>query len=462
MTVVNVALPSIGRDLGLGIAGLQWILDGFLLTLGALMLLGGALGDAYGRRRVFVAGAVAFALASAFAALAPNLAWLVTARLLQGAAGALLVPNSLALLESSMREADRGRAVGQWAGWSGATTALGPLLGGWLVDTGSWRWIFAAVAPFALAAALVAARALRDGERDRTPDIDRGKILPASGRHPASGARAPSPRARGVDYLGAALVTLGLGGVIGALIAGPGSGFTSGPVLAAGTLGGLLLVAFAWQQQRARDPLIPYSLFRSRTFTGANATTLFVYAALGGLFFLLMVQLQNGLGWSALRAGAALLPINALMVALSPSAGALARRVGARWPIALGASAAGAGALLFARVVPGASYLNALLPALLVFGLGLTAIVAPLTAAVLASAPAARKAVASAINNAIARLAMLIATAALPVLAGMGGLERLEGPALERGFVRAMWITAALCFVGAVVAFLTVRREDHR
>ncbi len=429
MTVVNVALPSMARDLNIGIAGLQWILDGYLLTLSTLILLGGSLGDVFGRRRIFTLGLVGFAFTSLLAAFAPGVGTLVALRFLQGAAGALLVPNSLALLETVFAEHERGRAIGQWAGWSGASTALGPLLGGAVLEVASWRAIFAIVGPFALLAAWLAHRAVPTTVSGRTGSV---------------------------DYLGAALATSGLAGVITMLISGPTAGFGAPWVLAVGGGGVALLAAFLVHEGKARAPLLPLTMFRSRAFSGANLTTLFVYAALGGLFFLLMLQLQNGLGLSPLAAGASLLPINALLLVLSPVAGALATRIGPRWPMTAGASIAGVGMLLFIRVRPDASYLGAILPALIVFGVGLGMLVAPLTAAVLEPAPEELKGIASALNNAVARLAGLIAVALLPLAAGMVGGETLHGAVLVRGFVRAMYISAALCMAGAVVAFFTM------
>jgi EmrB/QacA subfamily drug resistance transporter len=434
MTIVNVALPSIADDLDLGIAGLQWILDGYLLTLGALILLGGALGDVYGRGRIFTLGLLGFAVASLLVAAAPGVRTLVILRLLQGAAGALLVPNSLAILETVFAEDERGRAIGQWAGWSAASTALGPLAGGALLEVASWRIIFVIVAPFALLAAWVARRAL--------PRPNAGNSRP-------------------VDYPGAALATLGLAGLITVMISGPVVGFGTPWVLAAGGGGGALLAGFVWHEHRTPTPLLPLSMFRSRAFTGANVTTLLVYGAMGGLFFLLMLQLQNGLGISPLLAGAALLPINFLLLALSPFAGGWATRIGARLPMTAGASIAGAGMLLFTRVQPGADYLGAMLPALIMFGIGLGLLVAPLTAAVLKAAPQELKGVASAFNNAVARLAGLLAIALIPLAAGMTGDGAIEGAVLARGFARAMVISAGLCFCGAVVAFLTMEsRRD--
>ena len=435
-TVVNVALPSLERDFGLGMTGLQWVLNGYLLALSALMLLGGSLGDAFGRRRVFVVGALAFAAATALCALAPGPAWLIVGRVAQGCGGALLVPNSLAMLEVMFREEDRSAAIGQWAGWSGASTALGPFLGGWLVDALSWRWVFLAIAPVAVAAAVVG----RGGHAARAPAA------------PADASRRP----RRVDYSGAALVSLGLAGLTAALVEGARIGFGPPAVTSAGVGGLALLGAFLLLERRARDPLLPLTIFRSRQFTGANLATLLVYAALSGVLFLLMLQLQDVLGYSALLSGCALLPVNVLLLLLSTPAGRWAHRIGARLPISLGALTAGIGVALLARVQPGASYLGTLLPALVVFGLGLGTMVAPLTAAVLAAAPQAEAGLASAVNNAVARLAGLLAIAVLPLATGLGGLRSLAGSAFSAGFVRAMWICATLCAAGACIAFLTV------
>jgi EmrB/QacA subfamily drug resistance transporter len=431
-TVVTVALPSIGRDFELGMDGLQWVMNGYLLTLSALILLGGSLGDVYRRRVVFVAGLIGFTAATALCTVAPTLGVLVFCRLLQGAAGALLVPNSLAILDTVFAEEDRGAAIGQWAGWSAVSMALGPLLGGSLVDAASWRWVFASVVPFALGAAWIAWR--------KVPDVD-----------------PPRAERRSVDYLGAVLATAGLAGVTGALVSGPSVGFTRSWILIAGVGGSLLLAAFVVLERRVDQPLLPMHLFRSRQFTGANLTTVLVYAALGGLFFFLMLELQNALGYSALAAGAALLPANVLMLLLSPRVGRLSGRIGARLPMTIGAATAAVGLLLMARVQAEADYLTTVLPAVVIFGLGLGTLVAPLTAAVLGAVPNEQAGVASAVNNAAARLAGLLATAILPLAAGLSGSRDPRGAGLTAGYVRAMWISAGLCAAGAVVAFLTIR-----
>ena len=434
-TVVTVALPSVGRDLGLGLEGLQWVMNSYLLTLSALLLLGGSLGDLFGHRRVLMVGLIGFTGASAGAALAPSAAVLLIVRLLQGAAGAVLVPNTLALINATIDESDRAPAIGRWSAWSAVSTALGPLVGGWLVDALSWRWVFAVPVPFGLLALWIAAR-----------------------RVPAPPARAQRGAPRHVDLGGATLATLGLAALTWALITEPRRGWGDSLILAA-SLGGLaLLGGFVLQEWRSPDPMLPLALFRSRQFTGANLVTLLVYAALGGLFFLLMLQLQNVLGYRALRAGASLLPVSALMLAISPAAGRLGQRLGPRWPIGVGAFVAGMGMLLLSRVQTGASYVGTVLPALIVFGLGLSVLVAPLTAAVLGAAEEGQGGIASGVNNAVARLAGLLATAALPLAAGMGGLRDPAGAAYGAGYARAMEIAGGLCFAGALVAFVTIRR----
>ncbi|HET8837334.1 MAG TPA: MFS transporter [Gemmatimonadales bacterium] len=435
-SVVNVALPAIARSFHLGVDGLQWVVNGYLLTLSALMLFGGSLGDRFPRPRVFAVGCVAFALFTIGCALAPSLLVLVALRLLQGMAGALLVPNSLAMLETSFEGEERGAAIGQWAGWSAVSTALGPLAGGWLVDAGSWRWVFASVAPFALVAAWL------------------------SLRHGPAGERRAGRKSGPLDYLGAILATLGLAGLVGALIVGPSLGFGAPLVLGAGIAGVLLLLGFVAHERRLghgdTEPLLPLGVFRSRQFTGANLMTLLVYGALNGLMFLLMPQLQDNLGYDALTAGAALLPVNALMLTLSPVAGRIATRIGPRLPMVVGVLTAAGAMALFARVQPGTTYVGAVLPAAIVFGLGLACMVAPLTAAVLGAVDEGEVGVASAINNAAARLAGLLAAAGLPLVAGLGGMTQLEGPAFAAGYARAMWICAGLCVAGALVAVLTM------
>jgi EmrB/QacA subfamily drug resistance transporter len=426
-TVVNVALPAIGRELDAGLTGQQWVLDGYLLSLSALLLAGGAAGDRYGRRRVFVGGLVIFTAASLACGFSPTVGWLIGARLVQGLGAAALVPGSLALIDVGIRPQDRARAVGIWAGMSGVTTALGPFVGGWLVDAASWRWVFFLNVPLAAAALWITARHVPES-RDTT----------ARGR---------------ADVPGAAAVLLGLAGVIYALIEAPSRGWTPVTVTAA-AIGAAALVAFALIEAHASAPLLPLELFRSRQFTGANLTTLAVYAALGGALFLLALQLQQSLHYSALTAGLATLPTTVVMLMGSPWAGALAERTGPRLPMTLGPLIAAAGLALMARITPGASYLDAVLPAVTVFGLGLTLTVAPLTAAVLGAVSENHAGIASGVNNAAARLAGLLAIAVLPVAAG---IDAGVGQPLGHGFVVAMLIATAISATGGIVAAITIR-----
>lgn len=434
-TVVNVALPSMARDLGLGMSGVQWILNGYFLSLGALMLLGGSLGDLYGHSRVFRLGLLGFGAASLGCALAPGLAALVAFRIVQGAAGALLVPNSLALLNRSFVGDQRGAAIGLWSAWSGVSTALGPIFGGWLVDAGSWRWVFGLMIPLALGAWALAT--LR---------------LPAM-RSPSTAHARPLD----LDWAGAALVTFGLGAAFGALISGQERGFTDPWVVAGLVAGAVLLLVFPFAEARTSRPLMPLELFRIRQFAGGNVITLFVYTALSTLFFLLVVHLQTTLGYSALQAGAALLPVNVFMLLLSAGAGRVAHRVGPGWLVAGGSVVVAVGMLLLSGLRADGRYVSAVLPGISLFGLGLAALVAPLTDAVLTSAGEERSGVASGVNNSISRLAGLLGTAALPLSVGLGGLSDLSGPGFVSGYARALQVAATLCLVAAVLAPLTLR-----
>jgi EmrB/QacA subfamily drug resistance transporter len=428
-SVVNVALPAIGRELGGGFSVLQWVLDGYLLSLSALLLLGGALGDRYGRRRVFLVGLVIFTVASLGCGLAPTGGALILARLVQGVGGALLIPGSLALIDASIRQQDRGRAIGTWAGLSGVTSALGPLMGGWLVDSASWRWVFFINVPLAAVALVVTGRHVPES-RDTT----------ATGR---------------LDVAGSASVTLGLSGIIYALIEAPVRGWTPLAVTAV-VVGVLALAAFPLIERRQLAPLIPLSLFRSAQFTGANLVTVAVYTGLGGALFLLSLQLQQSMGYTATAAGLAFLPFTVIMLLLSSRIGALAQQVGARWPMTIGPLVAGAGLALLIRAVPGISYLSGVLPGIVVFGLGMALTVAPLTSTVLASVEEEHVGAASGVNNAVSRIASLLAVAVLPLAAG---LDNSGTGSLGPGFARAMLISAALCALGGVTALFTIRQQ---
>ncbi|MFJ9005250.1 MFS transporter [Streptomyces canus] len=440
-TVVNVALPAIGRDLDADLAALQWTVNAYMLTLAGLILLGGSLGDRYGRRKVFVVGVVWFAAASLLCGLAPNAGVLVAARALQGVGGALLTPGSLALIQASFHPDDRGRAVGLWSGFGGVGAAVGPFVGGWLVDGPGWRWVFLLNVPLALVCAPIAVR--------HVPESDGGTSR-SSGAE-SGGGRADHGR---FDVLGAVLGALALALVTYALIEARSGSLLVAVTAIAGVAAG---VAFVSVEKRRPDPMMPLGIFASRQFTAVNLVTLCVYGAFGGFFFLGAVQLQVVVGYSALQAGTALLPTTVLMLLFSARSGALADRIGPRIPLTVGPLLCAAGMLLMLRVGPDASYLADILPALLVLGTGMVTLVAPLTATVLGSVDASRAGLASGINNAAARAAGLIAVAALPLVTGMGEEAYRSPTAFDNAFERAMTVCAGVLVVGSVVAFATVR-----
>lgn len=432
-TVVNVALPAIGRDLDTSLAGLQWTVNAYTLTLAALILLGGSLGDRYGRRRLFVLGVVWFAVASLVCGFAPDIGVLVVARAFQGIGGALLTPGSLAIIQASFAPDDRARAIGVWSGLGGIAGALGPLLGGWLVDSVSWRWVFFINVPLSVVAVLVAARHVPE-TRDET----------AAGRF---------------DWLGALLGAAGLAGVTYALIAAAEQG-ASGVVVAVSVVVGVTaFAAFVLLERRSAHPMLPPSLFASRQFTAANLVTFAVYAALGGVFFFLVLELQIEAGFSALGAGSALLPITVIMLLLSERAGRLAVRIGPRVPMTAGPALSACGLLLLARIGSDASYPVDVLPGVCLFGFGLATTVAPLTATVLGAADDRHAGVASGVNNAVARAAGLLAVAALPLVVGLSDTGYRDPAAFGDAFRSSLLICAGLLAAGSVLAWLTIRSD---
>ena len=430
-TVVGIAQPTIGREFHADIAGLQWVSISYLLTLSGLLLLAGALGDRFGRRRVFLIGVAWFAVASALCAVAPGITFLIVARTLQGIGGALLTPGSLAIIEAAFAPSDRGRAIGAWSGLTGLAGALGPFVGGYLIAALSWRLIFLINMPVALAVILVS---LRHVPESANPE--------ATGR---------------IDTFGSGLVVAALVGVSYGLVEGPDLGWTSAAVL--GTLGaGVVAFAlFIAVERRITNPVVPFSIFRSRQFTGTNLVTLLIYGVMGAMFFLLPIELQQVAHYTPTGAGAALLPVTFLMLFLSARSGQLASRIGPRLQMSVGPIVVAIGLALFARVGPSGSYIADVLPAVLVFGLGLTITVAPLTATALSSAPATRTGLASAVNNTVARAGSLLAVAILPALAGITGSSYLHPGQFEDGFTRAAFISALVCACGGVLAFATIR-----
>jgi EmrB/QacA subfamily drug resistance transporter len=427
-TVVNIALPSIGRDLGADFRTLQWIVNAYTLTLAALILLAGALGDHFGRRRVFLIGVVWFAVASLLCGLAPSAQVLVAARALQGIGGALLTPGSLAIISSSFVAADRARAVGAWSGLGGVAAAIGPFAGGWLVAL-NWRAVFLVNLPVAVFIVVVSLRHVPESSDTQSPP--------------------------GLDVAGSALAATGLAGVTYALTSLDGDGVAA---LVTGAGGVAALLAFVLVERRSPHPLVPLELFDNRRFSVANAVTFAVYAGLGVFFFLLVLHLQIVAGFSPLLAGTAILPVTVLMLLLSARAGALAERIGPRLPMAVGPLLAALGFLLTLRIGREASYLIDVLPAVVVMGLGLSLTVAPLTATVLGSADPRYAGTASGVNNAIARSAGLLAVAVIPVAAGLGGTDYTDPLSFEAGFHTAMLISAGLLALGSLLAAVLLRQ----
>ena len=386
-TAVNVALPAIRADLGGGLAGQQWVSNAYLLALGSLILVGGSLGDVFGERRVFSIGVAGFGIVSLLCAVSPTIEVLIACRALQGAFGALLTPSALAVIVSAFPPNERGAAIGSWTAWSGIATVVGPLAGGFLVDAVSWRWIFAVNIPFVAVTLVLVSLA-----------------VPARGGGTA--------RAR-VDWLGAALTFLGLAGPVLALIRQPVVGWSSPQVWGSG-LGGLaLLGVFLLHERRTPAPMLPLGLFKRRNFAVGNVQTFSMYGGLGITFFLLVLFLQEVAGYRALQAGLALLPSTIVMFLLSKRMGKLADRYGPRLFMGLGPLTSAAGLALMLRLGTHVNYLTDLLPALLIFSVGLSATVAPLTAAVLSDADESNAGIASGVNNAIARIASLVAIAAV-------------------------------------------------
>lgn len=427
-TDVSVALPAIEADLGAGVAALQWILNGYMLTLAALILVGGSLGDRYGRRRVYLVGVSTFAAASLACALAPTVGWLIAARIIQGVGAALLTPGSLAILQSCIVQEDRSAAIGLWSGMTGIAAALGPLVGGLLVEGLGWRWVFLIPIPIATAAIWATVRHVPESSQ---------------------------PEEGPLDVRGGLLAILSLGAVSYAIIAIPEGGW-SAPTIGAGLVGVVAAIALVTRELRIEHPMLPFAVFGSRQFRGANLVTFVVYAALGGVFFLLIIHFQTVLGYSPTAAGAAMLPIMGLLLVGSPMAGRLAQRIGPRLPLVAGPALLAVGMLMMGGIETGDRYLGGVAPALVVFGLGLTLTVTPVTATVLAAVDDRFAGVASGINNAVARTGQLLAVAALPVLAGLGGGSFSDPEVFGDGFAVAMAIGAGLSALGAVIAGFSI------
>jgi EmrB/QacA subfamily drug resistance transporter len=431
-TAVNVALPHIGRDFNVGLSDLQWTVTAYTLTLSAFLLLGGALGDRFGRRRVFLIGLVWFTAASMLCGLASSSPWLIAARSAQGIGGALLAPGSLAIIEASFRPDERGRTIGAWSGFGGVFGAIGPFLGGVLVQSVSWRLVFFINAPIAAFTVWVVIRHVPESRQS-------GDLGP-------------------LDLRGPILAALGFAGVTYALIEGPGEGWASASILGSLVAGLLLLLVFVVNEARHQNPVLPLSLFRSRQFVGANGATFAIYAALGAVTFLLVLQLQDVLHYSPIEAGVSLMPLTLILLSLSSASGKLADRIGPRWPMTIGPLVAAAGMALFIRVEPGTGYVSGVLPGAVLFGFGLVLTVPALTTTALGAVEPERAGVASAVNNDVARIGSLIAVSVIPTLAGITTRAATSNPmAHAAGFRSAMWICAAACACGGVVSFVALR-----
>jgi EmrB/QacA subfamily drug resistance transporter len=406
-TVVNVALPFLQTNLNATAIGIQWVVEAYSLFLSALLLVGGSLGDRYGRRRIFNIGVVIFALASAFCGMAANIEQLIAARAVQGVGGALLVPGSLALISSSFAEDKRGKAIGTWSGFSAMTTAIGPVFGGWLVEHVSWRAAFFVNVPLAVVVLLISVWKVPESREQK----QHGSL----------------------DWPGVALATIGLGGVIYGLIESPRRGFSDFLVLLTLFGGAACLVLFVINEARSGNPMLPLGLFRSRNFSGANLLTLFLYAALSGMMFFFTLNLIQIQGYSATAAGAALLPFVVIMFSFSRWSGGLIDRFGPRLPLTVGPIIAAAGLTLFALPTVSGNFWTSFFPAVVVLGLGMTITVAPLTTTVMSSVGEEQAGVASGINNAVSRTAGLLAIAVFGVMMLLAFSQRLAGRMSELG-----------------------------
>ena len=429
-TVVNVALPAIQDDLGGGLSLQQWVVDAYLLTLGSLLLVGGSLGDLFGARRLFLIGIATFGLASILCAAAPDGTSLIVARGLQGATGAILTPAGLAVIATTFSGEERGAAIGAWTAWTGIAFVIGPLAGGWLVEHASWRWVFLVNVPFALVTGALVAYAV---PRKQPTGAKRAKV----------------------DVIGGLLCALGLAGPVFALIEEPRRGWGD-PLILISFFGGIAVFAvFLWWERRTPQPMLPLRLFARRNFSFANIETLTVYAGLATLTFFLVLYLQQIVGYSALKSGFALLPITVVMFFLSPRVGRLSMRLGPRLFMGVGPLIAGVALLTFVRLGHEVDYWTELLPALLVFSVGLSMIVAPLTATVLADAGESDAGIASGVNNAVARVAGLLGIAVVGALVA-GSENQLD----LSGFRLSMLITALLVGAGGVVGLGGIRNPQ--
>jgi len=435
-TVVAVALPAIGRNLHAGFQDLQWTVTGYTLTLASLILLAGWLSDRWGRRRVFLAGLIWFTLASVLCAAAPGIGWLIAARAVQGIGGALMTPASLAIIEAAFRPGDRTQAIGTWAGFSGVSSAIAPFLGGWLLAAGGWRWIFLINVPVAAATAWMTWRHVPES---RDPSV--------------SGS---------ADWRGALTLVIALATITYAIIVLPGGGVRSPRFTAAVVLALLSSAAFAVTEWRGRDPMLPPAIFRPAQFRAANAVTFVINGALGGFAFVFIPALEIVAGYSPVVAGSALVPVTVVTLLLSGTSGRLAQRVGPRPQLVAGCLLCAAASAIAVRIGPHAGYWTVVLPVALLFGFGLAALLPPLTATAMNSAPDSLAGLASGVNNAVARVAGLFWIAALPPITGLTGAVYTDPVRFRASFAEISWLCAAAFACAAVLAaaFITGTRRS--
>jgi EmrB/QacA subfamily drug resistance transporter len=416
-SVVSLALPSISKNLDASFAALQWIADGYLLSLSSLLLLGGSLGDILGRKKIYLYGLYGFGCFSLLCGLAPNSEFLIAFRIMQGFFGALLVPGSLAIINTNFPKEERGKAIGQWSAWSGATTALGPLVGGYLIDVASWRWIFLINVPLIIVCVLLTRSSVEESKDEKV---------------------------RKIDYEGAILAALALAGITYGLIEGPANKWQVGSIMP--LIAGFIFAAiFLIYEKKKKDPMVPLGLFKSRNFSGSNAMTLTMYGALAGFMFALVIYLQTKMHYSAVKAGVSLLPVTLLLLLLSKRMGGLSSKYGPRYFLVIGPLLAGLGILSLLNFGPGDSYIKSLLPSVMLFGLGLATFVAPLTTTVMTSVSETSSGIASAINNVVSRIGGLIVIALL----GLLGQTQV--------FKFSMALCGGLAICAGVISYLTIQ-----
>jgi EmrB/QacA subfamily drug resistance transporter len=418
-TIVNLALPKISEGLHGRFSDLQWIADGYLLSLSSLILLGGSLGDIFGRKRMYLLGLSGFGVFSLLCGLSPSIGFLIAFRILQGVFGALLVPGGLAIINTNFPREERGAAIGRWSAWSGILTAIGPLAGGYIIDTISWRWIFFINIPLIIVCGLLA-QANVEESKDSRP--------------------------RRVDNKGAGLAALALAGITYGLIEGPADKWHTRPMIS--LFAGLAMAGiFLWYESRSRDPMMELSLFRSRNFSGSNAMTFAMYGALAGFMFALVIYMQTKLGYSAIKAGASLLPISLMLLFFSSRVGKLSSKIGPRYFLTFGPLIASLAMFSLINYKPGHSYLWFLLPRVLLFSIGLVLLVAPLTTTVMTSVEESSSGIASGINNAVSRIAGLVVIALLG-LAGTGNVYRFS-----------MVLCAIFAAVAGIISYMTIQNR---